>query len=103
MVRAAERPRGHHLERPAHHLPSGNQPPTFAIVSPPNGASFAAPAPVPITATASDPDGSVTNVSFFDGSTFLGRTNNTPYPVTASLALGSHALTAVATDNLGLS
>src|SRR5712671_3419280 len=83
--------------------PSGNQPPTVAIVSPTNGASFTAPATVPITATASDSDGSVTNVSFFDGSTFLGRTNNTPYTVTASLALGSHALTAVATDNLGLS
>jgi len=32
-----------------------------------------------------------------------GRTNNTPYTVTASLATGLHALTAVATDNGGLS
>ncbi len=78
-------------------------PPTVAIVSPTNGASFTAPANVPITATANDSDGSVTNVAFFDGGTFLGGTNNTPYTVTASLATGSHALTAVATDNLGLS
>ena len=80
-----------------------NQPPTVAITSPTNGASFTSPANVPITANASDPDGSVTNVAFFDGSTFLGETNNTPYTVTATLATGSHALTAVVTDNLGLS
>src|ERR1019366_4308021 len=71
-------------------------PPTVAIVSPTNGASFTSPANVPITANASDPDGSVTNVAFFDGSTFLGETNNTPYTVTATLAT-------VVTDNLGLS
>jgi Bacterial Ig domain len=78
-------------------------PPTVAIVSPTNGASFTALANVPITASANDPDGSVTNVAFFDGATFLGGTNNIPYTVTASLGTGSHALTAVATDNGGLS
>jgi glucose/arabinose dehydrogenase len=80
-----------------------NAPPTVTIISPTNGTSFTAPAIIPITATATDSDGSVTNVSFFDGGTFLGRTNNTPYIITAALAAGSHALTAVATDNLGLS
>src|SRR5579884_2335454 len=44
-------------------------PPTVAITSPTNGASFTAPANVTITATASDSDGTVTNVSFFDGNT----------------------------------
>jgi glucose/arabinose dehydrogenase/plastocyanin len=82
---------------------SSNQPPTVSITSPTNGASFTAPAVVPITATASDPDGSVTNVAFFDGSTPLGQTNQTPYQVTATFAAGTHPLTAVATDNLGLS
>jgi glucose/arabinose dehydrogenase len=82
---------------------SANVPPTVAIISPTNGASFNAPASVSITATAGDSDGTVTNVSFFDASTFLGRTNNTPYTVTAIFGAGSHPLTAVATDNLGLS
>jgi plastocyanin len=81
----------------------GNTPPTVTITSPTNGASFTAPANVPITANANDPDGSVTNVAFFDGGTLLGETNTAPYTVTASLVTGSHALTAVATDNLGLS
>ena len=77
-------------------------PPAVAITSPTNGASFTAPAIVPITASASDSDGSVTNVSFFDGATLLGGTNNLPYSITANLAIGSHALTAVAADNLGV-
>ena len=80
-----------------------NQPPTVSIDSPTNGASFTAPANVPITATANDPNGSVTNVAFFDGLASLGGTNSPPYTVTAIFAAGPHALTAVATDNLGLS
>jgi hypothetical protein len=82
--------------------PGANVPPTVSITSPTNGAAFTSPAIVPITANANDSDGSVTNVAFFDGGTFLGGTNNTPYTVTATLATGSHPLTAVATDNLGL-
>src|SRR6266481_1080223 len=83
--------------------PGANQSPTVSITSPTDGAIFTAPAIVPITAAASDSDGSVTNVQFFDGSILLGATNNTPYTVTANLAIGSHTLTAVATDNAGLS
>jgi len=82
--------------------PVSNAPPTVDIISPTNGASFTTPAVVSIVATASDSDG-VTNVMFLDGATFLGQTNNTPYTVTANLGVGSHALTAVATDSLGLS
>lgn len=83
--------------------PAGNVPPTVAITSPANNQSFTAPANVTLIATANDSDGSVTNVSFFDGVTLLGGTNNTPYTITVGFALGSHALTAVATDNLGIS
>ncbi len=80
-----------------------DQPPTVTITTPTNGASFEAPATVAITAAASDVDGNVTNVSFFDGTALLGQTNNTPYTVTATFDAGTHALTAVATDNAGLS
>ena len=82
--------------------PPANTPPTVAITSPTNGAAFTSPASLTVTASASDPDGSVTNVSFFDGGTFLGGTNNAPFSVAATLTTGSHALTAVAKDNLGL-
>jgi hypothetical protein len=83
--------------------PATNQPPTVAITSPANGASFVAPALVSITVSASDPDGSVTNVAIFDGGTFLDHTNGVPYTVSVQLAAGTHPLTAVATDNGGLS
>ncbi len=83
--------------------PGANIPPSVTITNPANNASFFSPANVPIFATAQDSDGVVTNVAFFDGGTFLGGTNDTPYTVTANLAIGGHALTAVATDNLGLS
>ncbi len=49
---------------------SGPTGPSVAISSPTDGASFIAPAIVPITATTQDSDGSVTNVSFYDGVTF---------------------------------
>src|SRR5262249_1081669 len=78
-----------------------NAPPTVAITSPTNGASFIAPATITIQATASDSDGSVTNVQFFDGNTSLGNRSSSPFNLTVNLAVGSHALTAVATDNLG--
>ncbi len=83
--------------------PQADQPPTVSIASPTNDASFTAPATVAINADANDSDGSVTNVSFFDGTSILGQTNNTPYTVTAIFGAGNHALTAVATDNAGLS
>jgi plastocyanin len=78
-----------------------NVPPSVAITSPTNGASFIAPANVTIQAAASDSDGSVTNVQFLDGVTSLGHASSSPYSISANLALGSHTLTAVASDNLG--
>lgn len=81
--------------------PGGNQAPTISISSPANGASFVGPTNVTITATANDPDGTVTNVAFFDGSTALGEDSTTPYEVNANFGLGQHILTAIASDNTG--
>jgi hypothetical protein len=78
-----------------------NSPPTVAITSPTSGTSFTAPATITIQADASDSDGSVTNIQFFDGVTSLGNVPSSPYNLSVSLAVGSHALTAVASDNLG--
>lgn len=52
--------------------PGTNLPPIVRITSPPNGAVFRAPVNIPIYTYAADPDGSVTNVEFFAGSTSLG-------------------------------
>jgi glucose/arabinose dehydrogenase len=85
------------------YTPAPNQAPTVTIDSPTNNASFNAPASVPIDVTAMDADGSVANVQFFDGAASLGNDVLFPYSLTASLAPGNHALSAVATDNMGAS
>jgi len=82
--------------------PPENNPPVVAIMSPTNTESFTAPANVMIVASATD-DGSVTNVAFFSGTTLIGQTNNLPYSIVAPFGVGAHVLTAVATDDLGLS
>jgi glucose/arabinose dehydrogenase len=80
-----------------------NNPPVVALLNPTNGAAFVAPANVTLTASATDPDGSVTNVAFFDAGALLGNVASLPYELPVLLAVGAHALTVVATDTLGLS
>lgn len=81
----------------------GNQPPSVAINNPANGASFVSPAGFTVSATATDPDGSVSQVQFLDGTSSLGTVASSPYSLPVTLYPGAHALTAVATDNLGAS
>ena len=81
-----------------------NQPPVVAITSPAAGAFFVAPASIALSASATDGDGVVTNVSFYAGTTLIGRVTNAPFNFNWSgVGAGSYALTAVATDNSGLS
>ena len=78
----------------------GNAAPTVAITSPANGATFTSPANITITATATDTDGTVTKVDFFDGATLVGTATSAPYTATIPNATtGAHVLTAQATDN----
>jgi RHS repeat-associated protein len=76
--------------------------PTVSITSPGNGALFNAPATIAVGANATDADGTVTKVEFFDGGTLIGTATSAPYTATLSnVAAGTHALSAKATDNLG--
>jgi glucose/arabinose dehydrogenase/plastocyanin len=81
-----------------------NQAPVVTIISPTNNESIPVTNMISIAATATD-DGSIAQVQFFDGSNLIGTdsTPPPPYAVLANLSVGGHALTAVATDNLGLS
>ncbi|MEP6995524.1 MAG: Ig-like domain-containing protein, partial [Acidobacteriota bacterium] len=64
--------------------------------------TFTAPATVVINATASDSDGTVSKVDFYQNGIFLGTDATSPYSFTwSSVAAGNYNLTAVATDNLG--
>ena len=82
----------------------GNVPPSVAITSPANGATFAAPWTGTIQATNFDSDGTVSTVEFLAGATRLGTVTNPPantsFTVT-NLAAGDYTLKAVATDNGG--
>jgi len=80
-----------------------NNPPAVTITNPVNGAVFAAPANITIQASASDSDGTVTNVQFLIGSTVLTNKATAPFSVvTNNLAAGSYTLSAVASDNNGV-
>jgi RHS repeat-associated protein len=75
-------------------------PPTVALTSPANNATFSTPANVTLTAQASDPDGSIQKVEFFQGSTLVATVTAAPYTTTVNnLTTGSYSFTAKATDN----
>jgi plastocyanin len=81
---------------------SVNVPPSVTITNPPNDSVLASPATFSVGATASDTDGSVTNVLFLQGTNSLGNVQNIPYSVTVhNLAAGDYTLSAVASDNGG--
>ncbi|MDX1981647.1 MAG: LamG-like jellyroll fold domain-containing protein [Bryobacteraceae bacterium] len=82
--------------------PPTNQAPTVSLTSPSNGATYNAPATVPLSASASDPDGSIARVEFYNGSTKIGEDTSAPYQFTwTNVAAGSYQLSARAFDNLG--
>jgi type IV secretory pathway VirJ component len=77
---------------------------TCLITSPTSGATFIAPATVTINANASDSDGTVAKVEFYQGATKLGEDTTSPYSYTwNSVAAGTYSLTVKATDNSGAS
>ena len=81
---------------------TGNAAPSVSITAPTNPTSYVAGTRINIAATAADLDGNVTLVEFFDGATKLGEDATDPYTFAWNNAsLGTHVLTAKATDNLG--
>ena len=79
-----------------------NQAPTVSVTSPANNASFAAPASININANAADPDGTISKVDFYNGTTLLGTDTTSPYSYTwSNVAAGTYSITAKATDNKG--
>jgi hypothetical protein len=82
--------------------PPPNQPPTVSLTSPSSGAIFTSPAKIALAATASDVDGSVARVEFFNGGTKLSEDISAPYTGRWNIAsAGTYSLTARATDDAG--
>ena len=82
-----------------------NVPPVISWVTPTNNQTFIRPNTIALTASATDANGTVTNVAFFNGTTLLGNGTSgvgNQYSLTWSNAsAGSHTLRALATDNFG--
>ena len=77
-----------------------NQPPVVNISSPTKNNAFYAPATITIDANASDPDGTVTRVEFYNGQTKLGEATSAPYAFTwKNVPEGTYLISAAATDN----
>lgn len=82
--------------------PTPNIPPSVSIASPANNSTFTAPANITITANASDSDGTITKVQFYQGSTLLATVASAPYSIAwPNVATGTYSLTVKATDNSG--
>lgn len=82
----------------------GNTPPTVSITSPANNAAFTAPASIAINVTSADADGTISYVTFYNGTTLLSTDSTAPYSYSwTNVAAGNYAITAKATDNGGAS
>ena len=79
-----------------------NNNPSVSIVSPNNNASFSEPAVVVIDANASDSDGTIAKVQFYQNGNLLGENTSSPYSYAwNNVVAGSYTLEAVATDDQG--
>lgn len=82
---------------------SGQNPPTVTLTSPVNGSTINLGDKLTLSANASDADGSVVKVEFYEGNTLLHADGNAPFEYTwTSTASGTYSFKAVATDNAAL-
>ncbi|MCY7297809.1 MAG: Ig-like domain-containing protein, partial [Ilumatobacteraceae bacterium] len=80
-----------------------NTPPSVTLTAPTNGTTTTAPGTFVLTATATD-DGAIDSVEFFSNNVSIGVDSSAPYSLSyGGLAVGSYAIKAKATDDLGVS
>ncbi len=78
--------------------------PSIELISPTDGATLDAGAPIDVVADASDAFGTISAVEFFAGTNAIGQAGAAPFVVTWTNApIGTHALAVRATDDDGMS
>lgn len=78
--------------------------PVIQITSPVDNFETVSPASITISADASDPDGSVSSVDFYNGNDLINSDNSAPYTYNwTNVPSGNYIIRAVATDNQGAS
>src|SRR5690242_5639787 len=76
--------------------------PAISVTAPASGQAFAAGKPITVTASASDSDGTIAKVEFLVDGVVIGTVGAGPYTMNWSgAAIGTHVLSARATDNRG--
>jgi len=82
---------------------TGNVAPKVSILSPVDGAEFNEDKLIQVYALASDLNGYIEKVEFFVNGEMIGMATQTPYEISWTPQVGTHIITAVATDNAGSS
>jgi RHS repeat-associated protein len=80
---------------------SVNNAPTVSLGAPVTGKEYLVGTAVPLSAIASDSDGTINRVEFLIGSTLVATDTSAPYAASWIGLLGDHQVTARAYDNLG--
>src|SRR5664280_1432269 len=81
--------------------PARNKPPFVRISNPLKGNTFDNLSSIEIGAVASDSDGTVSTVAFYNGDTQLVELTSPPYTYTwKDILAGTYTITAIATDNM---
>jgi endo-1,3(4)-beta-glucanase len=79
---------------------TSNSNPTVNITSPSENQSFPQDLDITISASASDLDGTISKIEFYDGTTKLGEDTTSPYSYTwVNASVGAHQIKAIVTDN----
>jgi hypothetical protein len=79
---------------------TSNQFPIVSLNSPKNNSSFGSPASITLSATASDNDGFISKVEFYNGNSLLSSILSSPYNFTwNNILAGNYSLSARAYDN----
>jgi uncharacterized repeat protein (TIGR03803 family) len=79
-----------------------NKPPTVSLSIPYNIVKYSAPARIKLNAAATDEDGTITKVQFFNGNTKIHTETVSPYGfLWIDVPVGNYTLTAKAFDNSG--
>ncbi len=108
VAKATDNQGGEGTSEPVHVTVIANALPTVTLTAPGAGTKLSPPAPIALTASASDPDGSIAKVEFYWGyagttpSNRIGAATTAPYKVDWGMsAPGAYVLMAKAIDNLG--
>lgn len=76
---------------------------TVAITNPVNKGRYLPPASVDLSADATDSNGTITQVAYYNGTALIGASSVAPYNVVwNNVDYGNYNLTAIATDNQGI-